>query len=190
MGRIFGGDDDDDVDPTGPTVDYNRGRKQKKHVDPDATTAMRYRDTDDEDEDDEALTIRPGRRLAKDLDEAPVLPVGWLVIVEGPGRGYAAALQTGLNRIGRDKSEQVALDFDDREISRMDHFRVNYNRMSRKFHILPGQGAEVWLKRDAIDAVLEKEALHSGDLITVGKTTLRFVPFCGDSFDWHEKVPE
>ncbi|MEO0017489.1 MAG: hypothetical protein RLZZ522_772 [Verrucomicrobiota bacterium] len=53
---------------------------------------------------------------AEDLPEGPV--VGWLVVVEGPGRGKSVTLGYGMNAIGREPGNRVVLPFGDMQISR------------------------------------------------------------------------
>ena len=45
-------------------------------------------------------------------------PVGWLVVVDGPGRGAAFTIFDGVTQIGRGPSQAVRLDFGDNSISR------------------------------------------------------------------------
>ena len=51
-------------------------------------------------------------------------PVGWLVIVAGPGRGRVATLGNNRNFIGRDRGQRVSLDYGDDTISREGHGEI------------------------------------------------------------------
>ncbi|MEI9926527.1 MAG: FHA domain-containing protein [Sphingomonas sp.] len=138
---------------------------------------------------DEDKTWRPRPRASgEEGDEAELpLPVGWLVVVSGPGKGSVATLETGVNILGRSPESQVPLDFGDRHISRDDHMRISYNRKTRRFRVLPGKGTETWVRGDEL--VDEPRDLAHGEQITIGDTVLRFVAFCDDTFDWLESDP-
>jgi hypothetical protein len=111
--------------------------------------------------------------------------VGWLAIVEGPGRGASLNIGYGNNRIGRAPTENVSLDFGDEEISRENHATITFDGRHRRFYILPGQGRNlVYVNEQPVMSPLE---LTGGEEILLGQTKLRFVPFCGKSFDWYQK---
>lgn len=108
--------------------------------------------------------------------------VGWLVVVAGPGRGTAVTLGHGMNSVGRGSSNRVVLDFGDDKISSDDHFRVAYDQESREFHLVPGKGTNLLYVADKV--VLAPSSLEAMTDIRVGATTLRFVPFCNQAWDW------
>lgn len=111
--------------------------------------------------------------------------VGWLAIVEGPGRGASLNVGYGNNRIGRAPTENISLDFGDEEISRENHATITFDGRHRRFYILPGQGRNlVYVNEQPVMSPLE---LTGGEEILLGQTKLRFVPFCGKSFDWYQK---
>jgi hypothetical protein len=111
-------------------------------------------------------------------------PVGWLVVVKGPGRGASFTLANGVSQIGRGEDQAVTLDFGDTSISRQGHAVIAYDSELRK-HFL-GHGGKVNIVRLNDRPVLSTENLSDGDHIRVGETTLRFVAFCGAEFDWSE----
>ncbi|WP_235857772.1 FHA domain-containing protein [Marimonas lutisalis] len=113
-------------------------------------------------------------------------PVGWLVIVKGPGRGAAFTLFNGVTQIGRGEGQTVKLDFGDNSISRENHAAIAYDPEQNSFFI--GHGGKANLVRCNNMPVLATQALSAGDLIRVGETTLLFSPLCGPNFQWH--VPE
>jgi len=43
--------------------------------------------------------------------------VGWIIVVDGPGRGACFPLLSGMSQIGRDDDQQIQLDFGDSAIS-------------------------------------------------------------------------
>lgn len=126
-----------------------------------------------------------GRSTVKrtDFHQDPV--VGWLVIVGGPGLGAFRAIYEGNNTIGRSATQRIPLDFGDDAISNEEQAYLRYDSVDRKFLLVPN------LAKTNIVAVNERKPtgaveLSGMDLITVGRTQLAFVPFCGMEFDWAE----
>lgn len=109
-------------------------------------------------------------------------PVGWIVVLKGPGRGASFTLFSGVSQIGRGEDQTVRLDFGDTSISRQGHAVVAYDPEQRK-HFL-GHGGKANIVRLNNMPVLSTEELRHGDLIRLGETTLRFVALCGENFDW------
>jgi len=134
----------------------------------------------------------PTRRKAKTSDEAqgeqvvtnhmqdPV--VGWLAVVAGPGAGDYVRLGYGMNNIGRSDDQRCRLNFGDENISRQNHGSVTYDPRGRKFYLQHGGGQNLTYLNDA--PVLQPVELSGGEMITLGGTTLRFVPLCGAGFDY------
>ncbi|MFK7761764.1 MAG: FHA domain-containing protein [Roseobacter sp.] len=110
-------------------------------------------------------------------------PVGWLVIVEGPGVGHSFSLFTGASMIGRGEDQVIRLDFGDTSISRQNHAAIAYDEEQNKFYI--GHGGKSNIIRRNARPVLSTEELHHADLIRIGETTLRFVALCGSDFQWN-----
>ncbi|SLN73658.1 hypothetical protein ROG8370_03615 [Roseovarius gaetbuli] len=111
-------------------------------------------------------------------------PLGWLIVVAGPGRGAAFTLFNGVSKIGRGKDQTVPLDFGDNSISRENHAAIAYDPAKKIFFI--GHGGKANLVRRNDRPVLSTEELSAGDEITIGETMLRFVPLCGADFTWEE----
>ena len=135
--------------------------------------------------------VRPGAAVgdgAKSGDPMRDPPVGWLVIVDGPGRGAVATLGIGQNSIGRDASQRISLDYGDTTISRVNHATIAYDPRQRKFHVLRGDGVNLTYVED--EPVLEPRELDPLAHVRIGDTVLRFVPFCGDAFSWDEEPDE
>jgi hypothetical protein len=109
-------------------------------------------------------------------------PVGWLVIVNGPGTGHSFALFSGAAMIGRGEDQTIRLDFGDSSISRQSHAAIAYDDEQNQFFL--GHGGKSNIIRRNGRPVLSTDDLHSGDLIRVGETTLRFVALCGKDFQW------
>lgn len=111
-------------------------------------------------------------------------PVGWLAIVQGPGRGAAFTLFSGVTVIGRGEDQTVRLDFGDNSISRDNHAAIAFDPEQKAFFI--GHGGKANLVRRNGRPVLSTEELSAGDVIRIGETTLRFVPLCGADFGWDQ----
>ncbi|WP_300061331.1 FHA domain-containing protein [uncultured Roseobacter sp.] len=121
-----------------------------------------------------------GGATAKPQDEK--FPVGWLVVVEGPGVGHSFSIFTGASMIGRGDDQVIKLDFGDNSISRHNHAAIAYDEEQNKFYI--GHGGKSNIIRRNARPVLSTEELHHADLIRIGETTLRFVALCGSDFKW------
>lgn len=110
-------------------------------------------------------------------------PVGWLVVVKGPGRGEAIALKAGVSQIGRDEDQGVQLDFGDTSISRANHAAIAFDEEARQFFV--GHGGKSNIVRLNGKPLLSTETVANGALIRVGETTLRLVTLCGPDFNWN-----
>ena len=129
---------------------------------------------------------RPGdrREPAVEPDGMNDPVVGWLAIVEGPGKGKALQLGNGSNPIGRGRTARVSLDIGDNQISRGGHAVVTYDPRGRKFFVQHGGGKNLTYLGD--QPVLVPTELPAHSHIHIGSTVLRFVPLCGDAFDWQD----
>ena len=143
--------------------------------------------------EDKTRVYRPGagKRQPPDSSAAPSHadamddpPVGWLVVVQGPGQGKVVTLGNGVNTIGRAPSERVCLNFGDETISRQRHALITYDPKGRKFHVQQGDGTNLTYIGDA--PVLTPTELEEFSFIQMGETVLLFVPLCGERFDWAE----
>lgn len=119
----------------------------------------------------------------------PRFPIGWIVVVEGPGRGASFTLAAGLSTIGRDPGQTVSLDFGDTAISREGHVSIAYDEEDNRAYI--GHGGKANIVRLNDKPLLTTEELHGGDTIRIGETALRFAAFCNDAFSWqrHDTDP-
>ena len=114
-----------------------------------------------------------------------MFPVGWIVIVDGPGRGGSFTLQAGVSQIGRGDDQAVQLNFGDNGISRSNHAAIAYDDEERKFFL--GHGGKSNIVRLNGKPVLSTEPLEDGDRIRIGETTLVLVAFCGADFQWNDQ---
>ena len=111
-------------------------------------------------------------------------PVGWLVVVGGPGKGRALTLGNGMNTIGRGASSRVRLDFGDENVSRQNHARLIYEPRQRRWLLGHGDGTNLtYLNGDLVVDVVE---IQPGAEVQLGETTLRFQAFCSKEFDWQD----
>ena len=147
---------------------------------------------EEEGEGEMTRLVGPPRRLseaggqpapASEAGEADPV-VGWLVVMAGPGRGNSVRLGYGQNSVGRDREERVRVDFGDGSISRKRHCYVIYEPRKRQFILRAGDSANLTYLNGEL--VSETMPLEGGNLIEIGKTTLKFVPFCGAGFDWQD----
>ena len=128
--------------------------------------------------------VRGGARPTRtDFHQDPV--VGWLVIIGGPGLGSFRPIFEGNNTVGRSPSQRIAIDFGDDAISAEEQAFLRYDSADRQFLLVPN------LAKTNVIAVNEMKPtaavkLAAMDVITMGRTQLVFVPFCGDDFDWSE----
>jgi hypothetical protein len=123
---------------------------------------------------------RPER---SDFHQEPV--VGWLVVIGGPGLGAFRPIFEGNNTIGRAPSQRIPVDFGDDAISAEEQAYLRYDSSDRSFLFVPNLAKTnvVRLNDDKPTAAVK---LRPMDVITMGRTQLVFVPFCGEEFDWSE----
>lgn len=137
---------------------------------------------DDEQKDPFASAAAAEGRVPVVADK---FPTGWLVVIEGPGRGASFAVHAGVSQIGRGEDQTVRLDFGDTSISRNNHAAVAFDTEQSKFFL--GHGGKSNLVRLNGKPVLSTEEMADGDEIRIGETLLKFVAFCGDDFSWTGK---
>lgn len=121
-------------------------------------------------------------------DNMPKAPVtGWLVIIGGPGKGQDFRLRPGRNYIGRAGGMDVVLDGDPM-VSRNKHAIIVFDPVSRSTLCQPGESRELFYLNGQV--VMEAARLKRGDVLSIGKTKLAFVPFCDENFAWDESPEE
>lgn len=108
--------------------------------------------------------------------------VGWLVCVSGSNYGKSFCLYSGRNFIGRDGSNDVCL-AGDRGISRVKQAVIIYEPIQRQFFAQSGENSHelCYLNKQPL---LSNTLLHDRDELTLGQTTLVFVPFCDERNGW------
>lgn len=130
---------------------------------------------------------------ASTVDDDPVAgepkvknPVGWIVVVDGPGAGEWFTLNGGLASIGRGDDQTIRLDFGDMAISRSNHAALAYDNTDHVFLLGDGGKANSVLVNGTPTS--GTAPVKDGDLISIGETTLRLVALCSKSFNWQPKA--
>ena len=111
-------------------------------------------------------------------------PVGWLVVIRGPGQGNFVAIGNGSNSVGRDADDRIRIDFGDETISRRGHSTITYDPRGKKFYLQHGSGKNLTYLEG--NPVLAPTELAGFSKIAIGNTELLFVPLCCEQFDWEE----
>jgi hypothetical protein len=164
--------------PTVPAREHNRGQP-----DPDAGRTRIYRPN--QPDPPEGASPNVDRAAGDPMDDPPV---GWLVIVRGPGRGRVATLGMGVNSIGRGEDERVSLDYGDELVSRKNHGTITYDPRGRRFYVQHGGGTNLTYVDN--EPVLSPRELEPLARVQMGSTVLRFVPLCGTGFSWDDELAE
>ena len=125
---------------------------------------------------EEAPTAAPAQ------SERVQFPVGWVLVMEGPGLGFSFPLLAGMSQIGRGEDQAISLDFGDTAVSRNNHAAIVYDPKERSF--LLGHGGKANIVRLNGKPVISNETLNDGDRIQIGETTLQLKTLCGPDFDW------
>jgi hypothetical protein len=173
MGRHVGGDDDD-IDTTAET--FIGARKGSRR--PGTSDSVKPRQ--DDDDGGKTLRVRPGW-VEQSGQAVDILPAGWLVVTDGPGLGKVVTIQEDTNLCGHGRKNDIRLNFGDRTISEDDHVRFSYTGDTRRFRISEGKGKRTRVNGEPLEGA---RTLERGDIVMIGQTTLRFVPFCDEGFDW------
>ena len=111
-------------------------------------------------------------------------PVGWILVVDGPGHGHCFTLFAGMSQIGRGEDQTVCLDFGDSAISRNNHAAIVFDEGERKFVL--GHGGKANIVRLNDNPVISNEDLADGDRIKIGDTMLQLKILCGPDFNWSD----
>lgn len=127
-------------------------------------------------QDDMTRLVAPAQATEHD----PV--VGWLVVIDGPGRGRSLEIGAGTNSIGRAAGQKLCLNFGDMQVSREKHALLTYDPRSQRFFLNNGEVRNLTYVENEV--VLAPVELNGGETITVGDTQLRFVRFCDSAFSW------
>ena len=111
----------------------------------------------------------------------PPFPVGWMVVVEGPGVGNWFLLENGVSHIGSAEGQTIRLDFGDQSVEPAGHAAIGYDETNHGFVVAAPSGPGVRLNGIEIGA---HARLRDGDVISLGGTSLRMVALCSPNFHW------
>lgn len=166
---------------------------EQRHVEIDAPPTTRVvrsprKEVPVADEEDDVTApartqlVRGRQRVERgEFRQDPV--VGWLVVVGGPGIGNYRPIFEGNNTVGRSESNRVPIDFGDDAISSEEQAYIRYDSADRSFLFVPNLAKTNVVSLNAKRPTGAVE-LSQMDVITMGRTQLVFVPFCGPEFDW------
>jgi hypothetical protein len=159
---------DSDVPPTTRVV---RPEKAKK-ADPEPDASPR------------TVLVRGRQQIERNAFERDPV-VGFLIVVGGPGLGSYRPIFEGNNTVGRSAGNRIPLDFGDDAISNEAQAYLRYDSTDRSFLFVPN------LAKTNVVSVNDKRPagpvpLQPMDVITLGRTQVAFLPFCGSDFDWSE----
>jgi hypothetical protein len=130
------------------------------------------------------VLVRGRQKIAhNDFERDPV--VGFLIVVGGAGLGSFRPIFEGNNTLGRSPENRIPLDFGDDAISNDEQAYLRYDSNDRSFLFVPN------LAKTNVVSVNDKRPtgpvpLQPMDVITIGRTQVAFLPFCGSDFDWSE----
>ena len=114
--------------------------------------------------------------------------VGWLVCIEGPGKGKDYHLWARINSIGRSEDMDVCLS-EDMTISKRNHARIAYDSKHNMFQLIPGDSTTntIYLNDEPVYIPAKLKAY---DVIELGEGKFVFIPFCNERFNWTSGLKE
>ena len=137
--------------------------------------------------DNKTVAITPGKKTSEHAPAAMAVSpvVGWLVCNEGKDKGRDYRIFNGNNSVGRGAGVKISIEHDE-TISRENMATIAYDEKSNVFFLIAGTGTNVIRLNSKLLPASQASELHAYDRIELGHTTLVFVPFCGESFEWME----
>lgn len=109
--------------------------------------------------------------------------VGWLVCIEGSNIGRDYRIHAGMNRIGRDPSNEICISGDEK-ISREKHASIAFDPENQVFYLQHGGGRNLTYVDNK--PALEMSVLLPKAKIKIGTSVFLFIPLCGDDFKWSD----
>ncbi len=108
---------------------------------------------------------------------------GWLVCIRGVNEGKSYPIKSGKNFIGAADTMDIQI-LGDRYVDYSRHATIVYDPKKAETVLLPGESMGlVYLEQNAVYA---SKKLDPYARIDIGETTLLFVPFCGEYFNWEQ----
>lgn len=148
-----------EVGATVAPAGYNRSRRPEAEADTGKTVAV----------------------FQKNFSKEPV--TGWLVCIHGAEKGKDYKLAAKINSIGRSETMDVCIK-GDTAISRENHARLAYDGKHNCFHLIPAESVNSIYVND--EPVYVPVKLKKDDIIELGESKFRFIPFCDDVFRWQD----
>lgn len=133
-------------------------------------------------EQSEIETALPNQNAVKHLHQTLRKTTGWLVCTEGTMLGESFPIWEGTNHIGRSSTMDITLLYEN-SVSREDHACIEYCPDDHSFTLTAPNENSVVKRNDK--KVSKPIRLNDRDIITLGKCTLTFIPFCDKSFSWN-----
>ncbi len=110
-------------------------------------------------------------------------PLAWLVAISGPMKGQFFVITSGENYIGQARDNSISL-IGDPDVSARQNC-IYYDAEYAAFYIDACPYARQMTKLSDGDTVSSCSPLEHGEILQVSPNTkLRFVPFCGETFNW------
>jgi hypothetical protein len=122
------------------------------------------------------------KTMALNLNERGINPIcGWLICVDGEKKGKDFRICSEKSYIGRLKSNDICLDFDD-SVSKEAGAAISFDKRNNKFFIQGGEGKNnIYVNENLLLVPVE---LKDYDIIEIGKTKLLFRSLCNENFKW------
>lgn len=161
-----------DAPPTTRVIRGEPAKPRKLEPEPDAEASAR------------TVLVRGKQKIEHGVFERDPV-VGFLIVVGGPGLGSFRPIFEGNNTLGRSRDNRIPLDFGDDAISNEAQAYLRYDSADRSFLFVPN------LAKTNVVSLNDKRPagpvpLQPMDVITLGRTQVAFLPFCGSDFDWSE----
>ncbi len=131
------------------------------------------------------FAAKPNKTEEKTFSGEPV--VGWLVCLKGKSFGNEYRIVAGKNSIGRNSTNEIALDGEN-SVSREKHAQIIYEPRKREFFIKPGESSGLTYLND--ESIFDTTKLQDGDILEFGDTKFLLVCLCGENFDWKDYIVE
>lgn len=111
----------------------------------------------------------------------PRYVVGWLIALNGVGRGESHPLRLGKNTIGRDPRSDIVV-FDEQTSAH--HADLVYRPEGHRFLLMDHNSTNGTYVNDR--EIEPRCDLAARDIVRVGSHRFLFVPLCDDSFSWDD----
>ncbi len=113
----------------------------------------------------------------------PRYPVGWLVVVEGPGTGTWFPLEAGVSSLGWSDERTIRLPEPKTSDAGGHAAAISYDKGANGFIVTSVSGEAVRLNGVELKAPAR---LRDGDVFGFGGSALRLVALCGGNFRWSD----